>query len=275
MVEDAPASPIGVASGRREVRSMRSANEKPPWKDLPALQGSIEQEFIRPVHLGATLLPFRLLEPWLGVIPWDGTTLLEGIDPRIDLYPGLADWWTRAESVWDDNKGESHLTLLERIDYRRGLSLQFPTPRHRVLYTGSGQYLAAARLDDSRAVIDTKLYWATASSLAEARYLAAILNSPALTRLVAPMQSRGEHNPRDFHKVVWRLPIALFEPDNDQHRRLADLAAQAEVVAASVDVSGHRTFQAQRRLIREELDRCGVAAVTDAIVCDLLHAGGE
>ena len=32
MVEDAPSSPIGVAAGRRAVRSMRSANEKPPWK---------------------------------------------------------------------------------------------------------------------------------------------------------------------------------------------------------------------------------------------------
>ena len=218
MVEDAPASPIGVASGRREVRSMRSANEKLPWKELPALQGSIEQEFIRPVHLGATLLPFRLLEPWLGVIPWDGSTLLEGSDPRIDLYPGLAEWWTSAEAVWEANKGESHLTLLERIDYRNGLSLQFPVSRHRILYTKSGQYLAAARLDDPRVVVDHKLYWATAGSLEEAQYLTAILNSPALTKLVAPMQARGEHNPRDFDKQVWRLPIPLFDPEDEQHQ---------------------------------------------------------
>src|SRR5262249_47775651 len=56
-VEDAPTSPIGVAAGRRTVRSLRTANEKRPWKDLPSLEGAVEQEFVRPVHLGATILP--------------------------------------------------------------------------------------------------------------------------------------------------------------------------------------------------------------------------
>jgi SAM-dependent methyltransferase len=160
MVEDVPASPLGVAAGRRAVRSRRTANEKPPWKQLPALQGAVESEFVRPVHLGATLLPFRLLEPWLSVVPWDGKGLLEGASPRLELYPGLADWWTRAEGVWDANKGESRITLLERCDFRRGLSQQLPTPQHRILYTKGGQYLAAARLDDPKVVLDHKLYWA-------------------------------------------------------------------------------------------------------------------
>ena len=75
MVEDAPSSPIGVAAGRRPVRSLRTANEKPPWKELPSLEGTVEHEFVRPVHLGATLLPFRLLSSWLAVIPWNGTSL--------------------------------------------------------------------------------------------------------------------------------------------------------------------------------------------------------
>jgi SAM-dependent methyltransferase len=194
MVEDAPSSPIGVAAGTRAVRSMRSANEKPPWKHLQALQGAVEQEFVRPVHLGSTLLPFRLLEPWLGIVPRDGSTLLDTADSQLEAYAGLADWWTRAETVWDDNKGESHLTLLERADFRSGLSLQLPTAPHRVLYASSGQYLAAARIDDSQAVIDTSLYWAAAASVDEARYLTAILNSPELTKLAAPMQARGEHN---------------------------------------------------------------------------------
>jgi hypothetical protein len=270
MVEDAPASPIGIAAGRREVRSLRSANEKPPWKHLPALQGSVEEEFVRPVHLGSTLLPFRLLEPWLGIVPWDGERLLDASGPRIDLYPGLADWWGRAQAIWDANKGENNLAWLEQVDYRRKLSMQFPVPDHRVLYTKGGQYLAAARIDDARALIDHKLYWAMASSVDEARYLTAILNSPALTTLVAPMQSRGEHNPRDFDKSVWRLPIPLFDPADPRHAELVDLAAGAEAAAATVDVTAKRTFQAQRRLIREELDRQGVAQAIDATVLELL-----
>ena len=266
MVEDSPSSPLGVAAGRRAICSKRSANEKPPWKQLPVLRGSVEVEFVRRVHLGATLLPFRLIEPWSGVIPWDGEELLDCANPHIELYPGLADWWTNAEEVWDENKGENNLTLLEQIDYRRKLSQQFPTPPHRVLYSKGGQYLAAARLDDRTVVLDHKLYWASANSIEEARYLTAILNSPALTQLLAPMQSRGEHNPRDFDKLVWHLPIPLYDCDDPRHCQLVELAAQAEAVANAVDVSSHRTFQAQRRLIREELVGQGIAGMIDDLV---------
>jgi SAM-dependent methyltransferase len=272
MVEDAPASPIGVAEGRRAVRSMRSANEKPPWKRLASLQGSIEEEFVRTVHLGSTLLPFRLLKPWLGVIPWDGRVLLNGANPALEEHPGLADWWIRAESLWDGHKGESHMTFMERLDYRRDLSRQLPTTPHRVFYSASGQYLTAARNDDECAVAEHKLYWAVADSVEEARYLTAMLNSPALTRLLAPMQSRGEHNPRDFDKLVWRLPIPVFDPGDGNHQRLAELAAAAEALAAETDVSGKRTFQAQRRLIREALERDGIAQAIDEKVLRLLSA---
>lgn len=269
-VEDAPASPIGVAAGRRAVRSMRSPNEKAPWKHLAGLQGSVEAEFIRPMHLGATLLPFRLLDAWLAVIPWDGDRLLESADPRLGQYPGLLDWWEAAESDWDAHKGDNNLKWIEQIDYRRKLSLQFPIPPHRVFYSASGQYLTAARISDNRAVVEHKLYWAAAASLDEARYLTAVLNSPALTDLLAPMQSRGEHNPRDFDKLMWRLPIPMFEPTDAFHKQLVNLAAKAEETAAETDVSAHRTFQAQRRVIREALAGRGVSQAIDTLVVDLL-----
>jgi SAM-dependent methyltransferase len=270
VVEEAPASPIGVAAGRVAVRSARTANEKRPWKGLPTLEGAVEAEFVRPMHLGATILPFRLMEPWLGVVTWDGTQLVEGSDSRLDLYPGLADWWRRAEGIWEANNGGSSMTLLGRVNFRRGLSMQFPPAPHRVVYTKGGQYLAAARLEDPRVVIDHKLYWATMASADEGRYLTAILNSPALTLLVAPWQSRGEHNPRDFDKHVWRLPIPIYDPDNEQHRQLVELAGRAEEVAASVDVSAVNTFQAQRRLIRVALDGAGIAGEIDALVLALV-----
>jgi hypothetical protein len=150
--------------------------------------------------------------------------------------------------------------------------MQFPTPPHRIVYRKGGQYLAAARVDNSRVVIDHTLYWAAASSVDEAQFLTAVLNSPSLTRLVAPFQPRGEHNPRHFDKLVWRLPIPLYAPDDEQHRRLVELAECAEQIAATTDVSTRRTFQAQRRLIREALEGDGVAADIDALVIDLIEA---
>lgn len=271
VVEEEPASPLGVAAGRRAIRSRRSANEKKPWKGLPDQRGSVETEFVRPMHLGETLLPFRLLDPLLAVVTWNGSKLLDGSDPGIDLYPGLAEWWRGAEAVWDANKGSSSLTLLERVDFRRGLTMQFPIAPHRVLYTKGGQYLAAARIEETRAVIDHKLYWATVASEEEGLYLCAVLNSPELTRLVAPLQSRGEHNPRDFDKQVWRLPIPLFNEGDEIHQRLVRLARSAEDLSAAVEVDDVKTFQVQRRMIREALEQSEIAAEMDALVRSLIE----
>ena len=198
--------------------------------------------------------------------------MLDGSDAKIDLYPGLAAWWRQAESVWEEHKGRNTLTLLGEINFRNKLTLQFPAAPHRVVYTKGGQYLAAARIDDQRVVIDHKLYWATASSLDEARYLTATLNSPALTKLVTPMMSRGEHNPRDFDKQVWRLPVPIYDPADNAHLELVKLAEQAEQIAAQVDVDGIKTFQAQRRLIRHELETLQIADAIDTVVMGLVVA---
>jgi len=168
-----------------------------PWKTLPDLVGTIERQFLRPVFVGDTVLPFRVRPAATGVIPWDGTRLETTTTSRLDQYPGLADWWRKAEKVWDRHRS-SDLTLLGQLNYRGKLSAQLPSSQHRVVYTKSGMYLAAAYLDDVRAVIDHKLYWATVSGPDEGRYLTAVLNSDALLQLVRPLQARGEHNPRDF-----------------------------------------------------------------------------
>jgi SAM-dependent methyltransferase len=273
IVEEAPTSPIGVAAGTVAVRSARSANEKQPWKSLPALSGNVESEFVRAVHLGATVLPFRPLAPLRAVVPWEQGKVLDVDDSRLDLYPGLAQWWRQASVVWEANKGANKLSLAEQINFRNKLVLQLPAPPQRVVYTKGGQYLAAARLDDSRIVIDHKLYWAAAGSIEEARYLTAILNAPALTKLLAPYQPRGEHNPRDFDKAVWRMPIPIYDPAKETHLELVALAERAEEVATATDISGGNTFQAQRRLVRQELEKADVAGAIDALVTTLLADG--
>lgn len=42
--------------------------------------------------------------------------------------------------------------------------------------------MTAARIDDNRAVIDHKLYWATATTREEALHLCAILNAAVTTQ---------------------------------------------------------------------------------------------
>jgi hypothetical protein len=257
VVETRQATALGAGAGRKTVRSQRSANEKKPWKNLPALDGVVERQFVRPLYHGDIVLPFRLSTARLAVIPWDGKRLLTG-DDQIDDYPGLATWWRHAEQVWNTHRSSDRLTLLEQLDYRHKLSQQFPLPAHRVVYSASGMYLAAARVSDPSAVIEHSLYWAAVSGVDEARYLTAILNSDTLTQMVRPLQARGEHNPRHFDKYIFQLPIPLYEPTYDAHRQLAELAKHAEDVAQAVELPSGVAFQALRRRIRAALAEDGV-----------------
>ena len=113
VVEDAPTVGIlGTSGGRRRVTSRRDPQEKKPWKFLPALTGAIEGEFLRPLHLGKTILPFRSIEPQLAVIPWDGRKLLSGDDPNLARYPGLEGWWREAEGIWNEYRSSERLSLI-------------------------------------------------------------------------------------------------------------------------------------------------------------------
>jgi hypothetical protein len=138
-----------------------------------------------------------------------------------------------------------------------------------VVYTKSGMYLAAAIVSDPTAVIDHKLYWGPATSVNEARFLTAIMNSTILTMAVRPLQGRGEHNPRDFDKYIFQLPIPLYDPRDSSHEFLVALAERSEQVAARVELPTVR-FEAQRRRIREALIEDGVSVDIDSIVKMLL-----
>ncbi len=271
-VEDAAANPLGAGAGRRAVRSKRSTNEKVPWKSLPGLSGSVERQFIQPTLVGDSVLPFRPRAPQEAIIPWDGTSIEATTGERLDRYPGLAQWWREAADIWETNKSAgSTLSLLDRLDYQRGLQNQLPGSAIRVVYSKGGMYLAAAIIDNPAAVIDHKLYWAAVESLDEARYLVAVLNSGALLRIVQPLQARGEHNPRDFDKYVWQAPIPLYDAANPLHRELVEIAVAAEHLAQAVELP-QQSFQALRRRIRNALDASGLTARGDQLVADLLAA---
>jgi N-6 DNA Methylase len=273
-VEEVQAGPLGLPSGTRRVSSRRSRLEKEPWKDLESMQGVIESRFVRRIYLGSGIAPYRTLEESEAVIPRWRRGLLDGGSPELDDHPGLADWWREAEHLWEQHKGKTNrLTLRERLDFQRGVSNQFPIAAHRVLYTQSGNQIAAARLEGSDALIEHKLYWAAVGSAEEARYLVAIFNSGPLFKAVEPLMSEGLFGKRDIDKYVFAAPIPSYDSDDIGHSGLARLGGRAERVAASVDLSDDWGFQKSRRVVREALKEDGVALEIDGAVAELLAIG--
>jgi hypothetical protein len=271
MVNDAPTSPLGVPQGHRGIRSRKSTLDKQPWKDLAVHEGVVESIFVRPTYLGESIAPFRILTAFDSVIPYDGTRLMDGTDERIDRYPGLASWWRKAEQIWIENRSSDKRTLIQQLDYMHQLRAQFPISPWRVVYTKAGNTLAACAINDHIGIIDHMLYWAPVASRDEARYLTAILNTPAINELVRPYQSVGAFGPRHFDKYVWRAPIPRFDHNKETHMRLIDLAIRAEEAVKQFELGDGGSFQAARRVIRSELANTGIAAELNTAVSELME----
>jgi hypothetical protein len=268
--------PLGTPSGMRQVASRRSSLEKEPWKLLEPLEGVVESKFVRSIYLGSGVAPYRALEPIQAVIPWLSDDLLDGESPALDDHPGLAEWWREAERLWEENKGAgTKLSLRGRLDFQRGVSKQCPVAEHRVLYTQSGNRIAACRLESSSALIEHKLYWAAVKSADEARYLVAIFNSGPLHRAVEPLMSEGLFGKRDIDKYAFAAPFPIFKPDDSGHSGLVRLSETAEQVAAEAELREDWGFQKCRRVTREALEEHGVAIEIDAAVAELLAIGLE
>ena len=256
------------------VASRRNAQEKEPWKSLPGVENRVEARFLRPTLLGESILPFRIFQVFEAVIP--ATNLGEVLDAKASLnrgYDGLASWMRKAQAVWEANRSSDRYTLVELFDYFKQLSAQFPIATLRVLYAASGTNPAACVLCDSNAIVEHKLYWSAPTTISEARFLVAILNSETARARSAAFQSRGQWGARDFDKVMFNLPIPHFDAKQKLHRDLAAAAEAAERVAAAVALPEGVKFQRARALVRAALKEAGITDRIDALVERLLDGG--
>jgi hypothetical protein len=268
-VRPQPASPLGLGAGRRAVQSERSSTEKEPWKTLPDMKGVVETEFVRPVLLGESVLPYRVLPAREAVLPLEGNELLSAEHPHLELYPDLYEWWCRAEQCWNDHRRNDSLTLTERLDFRRGLTDQLPAAPLRVVYGKAGMHVVATIVDTPNAIIDHKLYWGAVTTHAEGWYLCAMLNCPELTQLVRPLMSYGKDE-RDIDKHVWKLSIPLYNPADAVHQRLSDLGRQEAQLVAALDLDEQGNFITLRQNVREALAACTLAEEVTEIVVELV-----
>ena len=130
-------------------------------------------------------------------------------------------------------------------------------------------HLAAVRLKDRRAVVEHGLCWATAASTAAAHYLCAIRNAAAFTELVRPFMSYGKDE-RHFDKHIWQVPIPLYDPADDLHRRLAARGAEPEAAVGQLPLRSGKHFAAVRRDVRGFIAESEAGRDVEALVEELL-----
>lgn len=275
LVEREPAGRIGINPDAPRVHGRTGSMDKLPWSRVEPPSGPVESQFLRPLLLGETIAPFRLLAPALAVLPIDGETILDAAQAAAAGHRHLAAWLRDIEAKWAANAsrrtdGTPRMTLRQQIDHMRKLSIQLDARPLRVVYTKSGTRLSAAMVEDPNILVDHKAYWCSAHSLAEGCYLCTLVNSDHALAQVIPMQAHGWRDPRDFDNLLWELPIPGYDSANPLHAELADAGAEAERLAAEVRLpEGH--FTMKRRAIRSALAEAGIAQRIEALVARLLN----
>jgi len=244
---------LGGTKGATRVESARTSLEKPPWKDIDTLKGSVESQFIFDVLLGPSLAPFRILEKQRCILPLSGGSLLSE-DALIEEAPLLARWWKSVEKTWDEHKGKSKLSIFDQVNYQSKLTKQLPPAQFRVLYTKAGSNLCAAIDTSGSALIENALYWVPVGSIEEGHFLAGLLNSKPLQAEVREYQSIGNFGPRHFDLLPLEVPIPRFDESNNLHRELAEISSRAQMEAGNVSIAEGTRFLKARKLVQERLD---------------------
>ena len=167
---------------RTDTEQAKEAKE--PWKPM-LFEGRIERELIFRSALSKDILPF-CVEPDMPYITLplirERTSIGEGCFELTDAeglkkagYRTGAEWYGKAERVWEAHRGaKTKATLEEWLDYSSKLSKQFSNKRYMVLYNASGTNISAACLDTADMVpffADGKTYWYSTGSEKEANYL--------------------------------------------------------------------------------------------------------
>ena len=241
-----------------------------PWKSLPGIENRVEAEFLRPVLLGESILPYRVFQPFEAVVPVTDRGEVLDLEAAANRgYEGLRGWMSKAENLWNAHRA-SDIDLAQQFDYYGKLSAQFPLASLRLVYSKAGTNPAACVLRSGLAVIENTLYWSALPTDDETHYLAAILNSETTRSRIEAYQSRGQFGARHFDKVMFNLPIPRFDADSPLHSAVAEAAREAETAAASVPLPENIKFQRARGLIRAALTDAGVAQRIDALVARLL-----
>ena len=283
-VEEATADTSFIAAGTRLFNPRRGPQDKKPWRNLPLVElaaSTVETAHVFDVHLGETIAPYVTLPPLQAVLPISTEATIERSAITDDVYPESLGQrtrtrWQTMNNLWNQNKSKNDKkTLLERLDYVKGLSSQLAWQYDnkqrplRVVYTSAGRPTAAL-VNNHKEVIDTKLYWISCGTLAEAHYLLAVINSDVLRDRVKPFMSKGQFGPRDVHKHLWKLSIPTYDPTDPTHTAVSQAGHNATQAAQANQPGPPAKIGAIRRRLRSWLKESPEGKAVEEAVSHLI-----
>ena len=150
-----------------------------------------------------------------------------------DGYSSAAKWFQNADNIWAIHRTEKNKKIgaLEYTNWNNKLESQNLNAPYLVLYNASAKDANATivkREDlDLEFIADTVTYAYYTTSLKEAYYLTAILNSTTPNLMMKDFQARGLFGARHVHKKILDIYYPKFDEKDSTHLRIAELSKAA------------------------------------------------
>jgi type I restriction-modification system DNA methylase subunit len=225
----------------RTLETIKS-DAKIPWKGV-TFAARIESRFLFRTALSRSILPFCLYKPDFVVLPViiqqdQGNqkrkiSILTSDDILHEGYLDTAKWFKNAERIWNLQKTakSKNMSANDRLNYQRGLTGQQIDAPFMVLYNSSAKDANAtiAKRDefDLEFIAESVTYVYFTSSLSEAYYLTAVINSTLPNIMMKDFQAKGLFGARHVHKKILDIWFPRFDPENEIHLQLAAISRLA------------------------------------------------
>ncbi len=219
-------------------------NAKGEWKTV-LIDGEVESEFIFYTLLSKNIKPFGYDKLYSIVVPVEINKnkyeILGSRYLKTSGRLGISNWLERAQNAWNKTAGQKDKknfpNVESSINHLSLLTSQEPAKRFYVLSATSGSNTMACVLDTKELkqkignksikvnfIAEKTTFFYQTDDEQEAYYLAAVISSRYLDKLIKPLQARGSFGARHIQRIPFQFPIPRFDQKDKFHIRLAELA---------------------------------------------------
>ncbi|MBY9015952.1 MAG: N-6 DNA methylase [Candidatus Lokiarchaeota archaeon] len=197
---------------------------KEPWDKVEFSNEIIEKEYMFKAIKSTELVKFYVYDFYNIFLPLKKETL--GFD-YYSLKTHAKKFYDKINKIYLNNKKDSTMneSLMDNLNRWSKLINTRQMSEIKVVYNNSGSVVNSAVVQGDFLITGDLSFYST-NNMNEAYYLSAILNSPLMTKQVQIKKSS-----RHIFKIPFEIPLKIYDENNENHRKLAELAKKAHKIA--------------------------------------------
>jgi len=197
---------------------------KEPWDKMEFSNEIIEKDYMFKAIKSTELVKFHVYDFYNVFLPLKRENL--SFDYH-SLKTHAKKFYDKINKIYLNNKKDSTMneSLMDNLNRWSKLINARQIAKIKVVYNNSGSVVNSAVVQGDFLITGDLSFYST-NNMNEAYYLSAILNSPLMTRQVQIKKSS-----RHIFKIPFEIPIKIYNENNQNHKRLAELAKKAHKIS--------------------------------------------